>query len=1076
MAWLTNWFIRNPVAANLIMAFILIVGVSSLMNIRIEGFPKLPADTVTITTELPNGYTEQVDKQITRKVEKALEGLAGVKHISSLSQPGLSTVSVKKTSDTKLSTLLDDIRLKVDGIYNLPKKAERPVIEKESMDMPAMFVQVYGDADFKTLQRIARQLRNKLLASPEVSRLKQWGLQTEQIKIGLEPYTLERLNLTPEQVMNRIRESSLYFQGGTLKTEGGYISLRADTQAYYKADFERIPIIEWEDGTTTTLGDIAKVEDAFADIDMEARFNGKESVGLEVLIGRKDNLINVSEDVQAIIADFRTTLPTGVQVGIWGNSSDYIEDRLTLLSSNAFQGLALVVLILSLFLNMKLAFWVAMGIPISLAGAFAVATTGWVDYSLNDITTFGLIIALGILVDDAVVVGESVFEQRKRYADPRKGTAAGVHKVAVATIFGVLTTTAAFFPMLLMNSELGKILGSFSGIVILALLFSLFESKFILPAHLAYISLEEKKQNIFSRSWGKVQSVARGGLFWFRDTVYFPVLRWAIRQRYAVLVGFISAAVLVFGLMWKGKIHSVFFPEIPGQYIVVNMEMDPRAPFELTQSNISTIENIASAVDRQYAEQQPDVGGVFQNIFRIVSDSTNATIYAELRPLDERGDAKTSDILRDWQDRTGTLEGVSKLTFSGFEAIGGGFKIRLFGENSEQLQLASEELMAELGKRAGISNLRDTFKAGQPELRLTLKPEARHLGFTPERLASQVAHQFGGGEAQRIQRGDSEVRVIVRNTLDARDAIEDLLQSRLRGANDNWVTLQSVANIEARYVPGYVYRRNGDQVATIEADINKQIVAPAELGQDIFTSVVPQLQQKYPGVKIKQGGELEEMGEVKGNMNRALLITCFLIFVLLAIPLKSYFKPLIIMSVVPFGVVGAILGHAIMGIPFSMMSIFGLLALIGVIVNDSLVMVTHYLHLREDGVEHIEATERSGMDRFQAIFLTTATTVAGLMPLMSETSEQARYLIPAAVSLAYGEIFGTLITFILIPVLVAIAEDIRVFLFGKRDKALEYAQMERKEALEAEENHAISEKSPENDKDTKLEGFPLEKA
>lgn len=1053
------------------MAFILIAGVSSLMTIRIEGFPKLPADTITITTTLPNAYTEQVDKQITRKIEKALEDLSGVKNVSSISQPGVSVISVEKTSNTKLTTLLDDIRLKVDGIYNLPKKAERPVIEKNNMDMPAMFVQVYGAADFKTQQRIARQLRNKLLASPEVSRLQQWGLQTEQIKIGLEPYMLERLNLTPVQVMEKIQESSLYFPGGTLKTEGGYISLRADSQAYYKADFESIPIIQWEDGTTTRLGDIATVEDAFADIDMEARFNGKESVGLEILIGRKDNLINVSEDVKRIIAEFKKTLPSGVEIGIWGNSSDYIEDRLSLLSSNALQGLALVLLMLSLFLNVKLAFWVAMGIPVSLAGAFAVGTLGWIDYSLNDITTFGLIIALGILVDDAVVVGESVFEQRKRYANPLKGTAEGVRKVAVATVCGVLTTTAAFFPMLLMGSQLGKVLGSFAGIVILALMFSLFESKFILPAHLAYISLEEKKKNPMSKAWGKVQGFARGGLFWFRDHIYVHVLGWALRQRYAVFVGFIAVAALVFGLMYKGKIHSVFFPEIPGQYIVVNMEMDPRAPFELTKRNITTIEDMVQAIDRSYKEERPHAGGVLQNVFRVVSDSNTAAIYAELRPLDERGDAKTVDILNQWKQRTGTLEGVSKLTFSGFEEIGGGFKIRLIGEDVDQLRLASAELIAELEKRDGVNNLRDSFKAGQPELRLTLKPEARHLGFTAERLASQVSHQFGGGEAQRIQRGNNEVRVVVRNTLDARDAIVDLLQTRLKSQTGTWVTLQSIAQVEARYVPGHVYRRNGDQVTTIEADINKQIVAPAELGQEIFTVVAPQLQQRYPGVKVERGGELEEMGEVKGSMNRAIIITCFLIFVLLAIPLKSYFMPLIIMSVVPFGIVGAVLGHVIIGIPFSLMSIFGLLALIGVIVNDSLVMVTHYTHLREDGVDHLEATQRSGTDRFQAIFLTTATTVAGLMPLIRETSEQAMYLIPAAVSLAYGEIFGTLITLILIPVLIAIAEDIRVFLFGKRNKMLEYAQMEREETREAEfRGHTAI------DRNDVFQGFEREKA
>ncbi|SDQ32429.1 efflux RND transporter permease subunit [Pseudovibrio sp. Tun.PSC04-5.I4] len=1048
MKSLTTWFIRNPVAANLIMAFILIVGVTSLMTVRIEGFPKLPADTITITTTLPNAYTAQVDQQITRKIEKALEGLAGVKNISSSTQPGVSLISVEKNSGYNLQTLLDDIRLKVDSIYNLPKKAERPVIERNDFDMAAMFVQVYGDTDLKTLQTLARKLRNQLLSNPEVSRLKEWGLQNEEVRIGLKPYTLERLNLTISDVMKKIRESSLYFQSGTLKTEGGFISLRADSQAFYKSEFENIPIVQWEDGTATILGDIATISDDFAELETEARFNSQKSIGLEILIGRKDNLITVSGEVKKLISEFEQTLPRGVKVEIFGNSSDYIEARLSLLSSNAVQGLLLVLLLLSLFLNLKLAFWVAMGIPISLAGAFAIGTTGWVDYSLNDITTFGLIIALGILVDDAVIVGESIFEQRKHYKNPLKGTEAGVNKVAVATVFGVLTTIAAFFPMLLMSSPLGKILGSFSGIVILALLFSLFESKFILPAHLAYISLDEGKSKYLpARIWAKIQGVARGGLFWFRDTVYKPTVSFAIKQRYAVLVAFIAVAALVMGLMWKGKIHSVFFPDIPGQYIVVNLKMDPRAPLELTRSNIAVIEETTHTIDQTYAEKQPEIGGVFQGLFRVLNDKSSAVIYAELRPVAERGDVQTADIMRAWRKLVGPLEGVSKLTFSGFGEVGGGFKLRLFAEDPEQLRLASEELQVALAIHRGVSNVRDTFTAGQPEMRLTLKPEARHLGFTPERLATQVGYQFGGGEAQRLQRGSSEVRVIVQNVLDARNTIEDLLQTRLQSSNGDWITLQSVANVEARYVSGFLYRLNGDQVATIEADINKQVIAPAKLGQDIFENVVPQLQLEYPGVKFRQGGELEEMGEVKSGVIRAMIITCFLIYTLLAIPLKSYFKPLIIMSVVPFGFVGAVIGHAIMGIPFSMMSIFGLLALIGVVVNDSLVMVTHYRHLREDGVDHLAATDRSGMDRFQAIFLTTATTVVGLIPLMNETSEQAMYLIPAAVSLAYGEVFGTLITLILIPVLIAIAEDIRVFFFGEHDKTLGYALIEHKEEL-----------------------------
>jgi len=1031
VTWLTNWFIRNPVAANLLMAFILVVGISSLLTVRIEGFPKIPADTVTVTTVFPNAYTAQVDEQVTRKIEKALEGLEGVKAVRSSSTPGASVIEVQENNGYKLQKLLDNVRLKVDGIFDLPKDARRPVIETNNYDVPALYVQVFGDADLKSLQRIARGLRADLLASPEISRVRNWGLQDQEISVEFLPGTLERLDLTIADVMTRIGEASLYFQGGTLRTEGGYISLRADSQANSLAEFQEIPIVQWPDGTTTLLGDIARISDGFAEVDIETRFNSRPSVGMEVLIGRKDNLLRVSDAAEATVAEVERSLPHGVEIAVWGNSRTYISERLELLSSSALQGLFLVALMLALFLNVKLAFWVAMGIPISLAGAFAVATTGWIDYSLNDITTFGFIIVLGILVDDAVVVGESVHEQRPRIADPIRGTEVGVEKVSVAAVFGVLTTVAAFFPMLLIDSLLGKVLAGFAGVVILALLFSLLESKFILPAHLAHISMTAAERPGFAaRYWGRVQSVARAGLTGFRDHIYAPVLSAALRNRYAVLILFVAVATLVFGLMSAGKIKSVFFPNVPGQVISVSMTMDQRAPLALTQKNVAIIEQAALDLDRDVKLQNKAGEGPVAHLFAFVTGTTSAELYMELTPSAERPEQSTLDVLEDWRARVGPLEGVSELTFSGFEDFGGGFQIRLIAKDQALLEQASRELRMHLSGFEGVANIRDTFLTGQPELRLKLKPEARSLGFTSELLARQIGHAFGGGEAQRIQRGSSEVRVVVRNALDARNRIEDLMALRLKSQTGSWIPLSAVAEIDASYVSEKIERRNGELIATVLADVNRDVVAPEEIGQAILGDYAAGLEARYPGLSVDAGGELEQVGEMRGGFLRAILIACLLIYILMAVPLKSYFKPLIIMSVVPFGFVGAVVGHVIMDLPFSLLSFFGVLALIGVVVNDSLVMMTFYLQSREAGMAEDEAVRRCGIDRFQAIFLTTATTVVGLLPLMSETSEQARYLIPAAVSLAFGEIFATLITLILIPVLLAIAGDIRRLLFG----------------------------------------------
>ncbi|WP_073833213.1 efflux RND transporter permease subunit [Pseudovibrio exalbescens] len=1055
MTALTNWFLRNPVAANLLMVFLLVVGLTSLLTMRIEGFPKIPADTVVITTTLPNAYTEQVDKQITRQLERAVEGLQGVKNIRSVSQPGYSIIRIQQVDGYDLQKLLDDVRLKVDGVHDLPKDARRPVIQTNNFDVPALYVSIHGDTDLKTLQSLARSLRQQLLAGIEISRVNDWGLQGQEIAIEMTPGALERLDLTISDVMTKIQESSLYFQGGTLRREGGYISLRADSQAYTVEDYRQIPLVEWPDGSTTYLGDVASITDGFEEVDFQTRFNGLQSVGMEVLIGRKDNLLDVSAEAGQIIADFNRTLPEGVTAEIWGNSSHYISDRLQLLSSSAVQGLLLVALLLAIFLNVKLAFWVAMGIPISMAGALAVSTTSWIDYSLNDITTFGFIIVLGILVDDAVVVGESVHEQRRRYPDPIKGTEVGVQRVSVATVFGVLTTVAAFAPMLLIENPFGKVLASFAGVVILALLFSLVESKLILPAHLAHISIHnEARKTILARLWSYVQAFFRAGLFGFRDRVYAPALRVALANRYAVLILFVAIGTLVFGLMATGQIKSTFFPNVPGQILSVSMEMDPRAPVQLTRTNVGRLETAALELNEEFAGEMASGQPPIEHLSTYMSGAGKADLYLELIPADQRPEVTTRDVMEAWRARVGGLEGISELSFSGFEEFGGGFEIQLLGEDAQMLRAASSEVREKLAGFEGVTNVRDTFNSGQPELRLRLKPEARHLGFSSERLASQIGYAFGGGEAQRIQRGTSEVRVVVRSAFEARNTIEDLLQLRLKSSDGAWIPLEAIADVEARYINNEITLHNAQQVSLVSADVNRDVVAPEELGKALFGAFAQEIESKYPGISIKRGGELEDIGELQGGLLRAFIIAALLIYILIAVPLKSYWKPFLIMSVVPFGFVGAVIGHGIMDLPFSLLSFFGVLALIGVVVNDSLVMMTFYLQSREEGMSHDEATYRCGVDRFQAIFLTTATTVVGLIPLMSETSEQALYLVPAAVSLAFGEIFATLITLILIPVLLSISEDVRQLVWGRNKKTDPV-----REGVFAHSNHATDESS-----------------
>ncbi len=1025
MRALTGWFIRNPVAANLLMVLILFLGVMTLFSIRIEGFPRVPPETINISTTYLGASTQQVDELVTRKVEQALEGLEGVRSVSSYSSAESSLVVVRRAGGQELQKVLDRVRLRIDAITEFPATVRRPVIEAAGFDFPALYINLHGQTDPASLQALSERFREDLLAEPEISRLTVWGLHAREMRIEFDPQILQRFNLTVADVVGRIQASSLHFQAGTLRTIGGNITLKTDDKAKFATQFARMPIIENKDGTSVNLGQIAVVSDTFKEGDYLFRFNGAPTTGMEVLIGQKENLLRISKVVHQVAAAFEPQLPAGVEITIWGDASNYISDRLKLLRTNGIQGLLLVLLVLSLFLSLRLAAWVAMGIPIAVMGALAVAGSTWVDYSLNDVTTFGLIIALGILVDDAVVVGESVFEERNAIQDPIAGTQAGVDKVAVATVFGVLTTIAAFYPMLLLDNPLGKVLAGFSGIVIFALVFSLIESKFILPAHLAGIRLDAEPRIWLTRSWARVQGAAQGGLDWAKQTLYVPLLNGALHHRYAALILFVAAATLGLGLIGLGKVKTVFFPDIPGQIITVNVEMDARAPFQLTKTNMQRIRDIGEELNRDVHQKAGLAKPPIRTMFVIITSAQSGQLYAELTPVSERPNVGILDLVRQWRERTGQVEGATEMQFTGSEELAGGFKLRLFSKDTELLKRASADLRSFLGQIDGVSNIRDTLASGQRQLEIRVKPEARNLGFDTQTLAAQIGNAFGGAEAQKIRRGANELRVIVQNANPARDTIDDLMQSRVRSRTGDWIPLLSVAEITSNYVPGTVHRENGKLVNTVAASIDRSVVAPEEIAQGVYEWFVPDLTRNYPGVQIKRAGELEEIGEIQGGMQRALLLAAVLIYILMAVPLKSYWQPVLILAIVPFGFIGAAMGHLIMDLKLSLLSFFGMLALTGVVINDSLVLMTRYNQAKDAGVAVHDAIVEAGTGRFRAIFLTTATTVIGLTPLLNETSEQAQYLIPAAASLAFGELFSTVLMLVLMPVLIAITEDVK---------------------------------------------------
>ncbi|SIS97994.1 efflux RND transporter permease subunit [Neptunomonas antarctica] len=1031
MHMLTNWFIRNPVAANLLMGLILILGYLSVSDMRIEGFPKIPPDSVGISVYYPGANAAQVDEAISQKIEKALEGLPGAKRIISFSSESSAYVRVKMDNGYSLERLLEDVNTRVNSIATLPQLADRPVITREAFNFPALIVQVYGNVDTDVLQRIGKDVKAELLARPEISKISSWGEEVAEVSIEISPEKLESYGLSYETVAHKINQSSLIYRTGKLSTSSGTIVLRADRQAYHWQDFSNIPILDLSDGSQVLLGDIATIKDTFVETEGQVRYKGTSAIGMEVIIDRKGNLLDVSKVVHEVVSELREQTLENVSIDIWADQSNYISDRLALLRSNAFQGLLIVFVILSLFLNFKLAFWVAMGIPISIAGTLWLM--GWerFDYSLNDITTFGMIVVLGILVDDAIVVGESVFTERGRIKDPIKGTEKGVEKVATATIFGVLTSVAAFYPMLLIDNPLGKVLAGFSGVVIIALLFSLLESKFILPAHLAGINLESKQQNhIVARLWQRIRQAVDNALNYVNHQWYRPALEKALVHRYATLILFLSLAVLGVGLATTGTVRTTFFPDVPGSIITVTMEFDPQSPYSITQRNAAFVEAMAKEVNQEVMREHGISRPPIEKIMTAINNKQRVEIYAELTPEKLRT-IGTLDLIKRWREKVGRLEAVDVIHFSGSDSTGGGFALTLFAKHEDVLQSGVDAVSKALRSIEGVYDVRDDLKGSEPEIFARLKPEAGRWGVTIEQLAAYVSDQYGGMEVQRFQRDGEEIKVQLRNPKEWRNSIDDLMNGRIMTPQGEWLPISAVAELESRYVSGSIWRRNGERAAIIYANLDKSKVSPSEVIKTLKQEKLIQLQQAYPDLEIKPAGELEESGEITGGLKNALILALILIYVLLAVPLKSYSQPFVIMIVIPFGIAGAIAGHFIADIPLSVLSFFGMLALTGIVVNDSLVMLTTYNQYLEEGMPRHLALVESGSSRFRAILLTTVTTVSGLMPLLTETSEQAQYLIPAAVSLAYGEMFATAITLFAVPIVALIFVDIKEAFTGR---------------------------------------------
>jgi multidrug efflux pump subunit AcrB len=1033
------WFARNSVAANLLMVVLLVAGLGSVLTIKKQTFPEIETEVVMIRVPYLGAAPQEVESGVIDKIEESIRSVNGIKRVRSTAVEGLATVNVEITSGYNISEVMEEIKTQVNSISTLPEQTERPVVYRVRFQSNVMWLSLYGDATEATLKELAKSIRDEIKKLPGVSKVDVVAARNYEIAIEISEHRLREYGLTFEQVVNAVRGSSVDLPGGAIRSESGNILLRTKGQAYYEDDFASIPLVRNADGTRLLLGDIATVSDGFIERARLATFNGQNSVSIRIDAVGEDDTLRIAGTVKNYIEKKRQELPASITLDYWGDSSYYLQGRLDLMTSNLLYGVILVLLALTLFLEFRVAFWVMVGIPICFLGALALLPLSFFNVSINMISLFGFILVLGIVVDDAIIIGESAYSEIEKRGKSTDAVIAGAKKVAMPATFGVLTTIAAFVPMLMVGGAQAAIWGSIAWVVVLCLAFSIIESKLILPAHIANMDTKPWDPNrggvyalgrFGSNTLKRVRGAVSRVLFNFIDNRYRPFIERCIEYRYVTMAVFFAMLIVMFGVMSAGFVRWVFFPNVPSDFMQASVQMEEGASNESTVLAIQEIEAALMRVDQQLLASGEDM--VVKHWLVFLNSDTAGQLVIELDKSEGR-EIDAFEIARLWREQIPEIPGLKTFRINN-STMGSGADIalQLRGRDLLQLQAATEELKAALAGYEGVFDIEDNLRGGNDEIVLALKPEADLLGLTLADLARQVRNGFYGAEAQRVQRGGEEVKVMVRYPREERRSLGDLENMRIRTANGGEVPFSQVASYTLQPSFSAINRVNGERSVTITAAADKSLVEPGKVVSEVRRGILKELEQKYPGVSGQLDGASQDEMDAQRDLMKAAVFAMFCIYALMAVPLKSYTQPLIIMSVIPFGLIGAVIGHMVLGLSMSIMSVFGLVALAGVVVNDSLIMVDFVNRARAQGVAIKQAVVDAGTQRFRAILLTSLTTFVGLAPIVLERSLQAQIVIPMAVSLAFGILFATVITLVLIPALYVMLEDVKRLFRGKK--------------------------------------------
>jgi hydrophobic/amphiphilic exporter-1 (mainly G- bacteria), HAE1 family len=1076
MRALGKWSIKNNVSVNLIMIFIIMAGIFTLLKMRRELFPQFSLDMIVVSVLYPGSSPEEVEEGICIKIEEQIQSIEGIKTLRSTAREGAGEVIAELETGVDVSKILDEIKAEIDRIDTFPEEAEEPLVMEIINQDPTISVAIYGELPEKQMRHIAERIRDDLLDARAVDnqdsggwqdivasilnrfRFKQpesitqidlIGVREYEISVEVSEENLRRYGISFDQVVDAVRAGSIDLPGGKIKTGQGEILIRAKGQLYTGREFEKIPLITLNDGTIVRLGQVAKVIDGFEDLDIRTRFNGKPAAIVQVSRTSEQDIIEIAKIARSYVEKLKRDLPEGLEFAIWGDISTMVESRIDLMLRNGLQGILLVFIALALFLNLRLAFWVALGIPVAFMGAFIVLN-GF-DQTINMISLFAFIMTLGIVVDDAIIVGENVYSHYSRGKSPAAAVVDGLKEVGGPVVMAVSTTVVAFCPLLFIAGIMGKFIAVMPLAVIIILIVSLGEALIILPSHLNHALVKSEKKVRKATSWHeRLQEKLENGMRMTIDRIYTPAIKYVVKNRYFTLSIGIGILIISLGIIAGGYVPFVFFPKGESDWIVAEVIYPLGTPYHLTEGTIEYLEKESFELNTAFSQYPEDNGKLVKNTFSIVGAIPRrdwkppeygghvGQVWLELASSENRQNVSTHAILNKWRDLIGDIPGVDRLTFATLEGgpAGNPIEVQLSGQDFDHLKQAAAELEIELETYPGTFDISNNFKPGKQEKKIRIKEGSRSIGVTMRDLARQIRQAFYGEEALRIQRDRDDVKVMVRYADKERHSLAGIEDMRIRTQDGQEIPIEEVADITPGRAYSIINRVNRKRTITVVSDIDTTQANANVITSDLAANFLPALAQRYPGIAIDFEGQAKRTSESLDSIKSGYLLAMMGIFLLLASQFRSYIQPVIIMMAIPFGLIGAILGHLIMDMEFTIVSIFGIVALSGIVVNDALILIDFINRALQSGVDIRQAVIESGKARFRPVLLTSVTTIAGLFPLLLERSFQAQFLIPMAVSICFGLLVATVLTLLYVPALYLIVTDITNLFSGRQQRRL----------------------------------------